>query len=61
MEGVKGVQLAKLGLESWKDRRWLDVPDLKFDLMATLTLQRLGGGTERWITGEPLSIRLSKT
>jgi predicted dehydrogenase len=29
MEGVKGVQLAELGLQSWKDRRWLDVPELK--------------------------------
>ncbi len=28
MEGVKGVQLAELGLESWKQRRWLEVPDL---------------------------------
>lgn len=28
MEGVKGVQLAELGLQSWKERRWLDVPDL---------------------------------
>jgi len=26
MEGVKGVQLAELGLQSWKERRWLDVP-----------------------------------
>lgn len=26
MEGVKGVQLAELGLKSWKERRWLDVP-----------------------------------
>ncbi|WMS43724.1 Gfo/Idh/MocA family oxidoreductase [Acuticoccus sp. MNP-M23] len=26
MEGVKGVQLAQLGLQSWKERRWLDVP-----------------------------------
>jgi predicted dehydrogenase len=26
MEGVKGVQLAELGLRSWKERRWLDVP-----------------------------------
>ena len=25
-EGVKGVQLAELGLRSWKERRWLDVP-----------------------------------
>lgn len=28
MEGVKGVQLAELGLRSWKERRWLDVPAL---------------------------------
>ncbi|UHS59154.1 Gfo/Idh/MocA family protein [Agrobacterium vaccinii] len=26
IEGVKGVQLAELGLQSWKERRWLDVP-----------------------------------
>ena len=29
VEGVKGVQLAELGLESWKERRWLDVPALE--------------------------------
>lgn len=28
-EGAKGVQLAELGLQSWSERRWLDVPDLK--------------------------------
>ncbi|MEM8665329.1 MAG: Gfo/Idh/MocA family oxidoreductase, partial [Pseudomonadota bacterium] len=28
MEGVKGVQLAELGLKSWKERRWLDVPSV---------------------------------
>jgi predicted dehydrogenase len=28
-EGAKGVQLAELGLKSWKDRKWLDVPELK--------------------------------
>lgn len=27
-EGAKGVQLAELGLQSWHERRWLDVPDL---------------------------------
>ncbi|MDP1581679.1 MAG: Gfo/Idh/MocA family oxidoreductase [Candidatus Didemnitutus sp.] len=27
-EGAKGVQLAELGLQSWKERRWLDVPAL---------------------------------
>jgi predicted dehydrogenase len=28
-EGAKGVQLAELGHESWKQRRWMDVPKLK--------------------------------
>ena len=27
-EGAKGVQLAELGLASWEQRRWLDVPEL---------------------------------
>jgi predicted dehydrogenase len=29
LEGAKGVQLAELGLRSWKQRKWLDVPKLK--------------------------------
>ncbi|MBS0532698.1 MAG: Gfo/Idh/MocA family oxidoreductase [Proteobacteria bacterium] len=29
IEGIKGVQLAELGLQSWKERRWIDVPDVK--------------------------------
>ena len=29
LEGAKGVQLAELGLRSWKERRWLDVPALQ--------------------------------
>ena len=29
LEGAKGVQLAEKGLESWKKRRWVEVPDLK--------------------------------
>lgn len=28
MEGAKGVQLVELALESWKERRWVDVPSL---------------------------------
>jgi predicted dehydrogenase len=28
LEGAKGVQLAELGLKSWAERRWLDVPEL---------------------------------
>jgi predicted dehydrogenase len=29
VEGAKGVQLAELGLKSWAERRWLDVPPLE--------------------------------
>ena len=29
LEGAKGVQLAELGLKSWKQKRWLEVPRLK--------------------------------
>jgi predicted dehydrogenase len=28
VEGAKGVQLAELGLKSWAERRWVDVPAL---------------------------------
>jgi len=28
-EGAKGVQLAELGMESWRKRAWVDVPELK--------------------------------
>lgn len=27
-EGAKGVQLAEAGLQSWKERRWIDIEDL---------------------------------
>ncbi|MCL6598581.1 MAG: Gfo/Idh/MocA family oxidoreductase [Alicyclobacillus macrosporangiidus] len=27
-EGAKGVQLAELGLKSWRERRWIPVPEL---------------------------------
>ncbi len=29
VEGAKGVQLAELGMKSWAERRWIDVPELK--------------------------------
>ena len=29
LEGAKGVQLAELGLKSWKSRKWVDVGELK--------------------------------
>ena len=29
LSGARGVQLAELGYRSWRERRWLDVPDLE--------------------------------
>ncbi|MFW5803578.1 MAG: hypothetical protein ACOCWJ_06630, partial [Verrucomicrobiota bacterium] len=29
LEGAKGVQLAELGLISWKERQWVEVPALE--------------------------------
>jgi len=34
LEGAKGVQLAELGLQSWQERRFIDVPELRPDLVA---------------------------
>ncbi len=31
LEGARGVQLAELGLRSWQERRWLDVPELSME------------------------------
>jgi predicted dehydrogenase len=31
LEGAKGVQLAELGLRSWAERRWVDVPALALE------------------------------
>jgi len=28
LEGARGVQLAELALRSWRERRWMDVPEL---------------------------------
>ncbi|MEE4312292.1 MAG: Gfo/Idh/MocA family oxidoreductase [candidate division KSB1 bacterium] len=29
LEGAKGVQLAEIAMQSWQQRRWIDVPELK--------------------------------
>jgi predicted dehydrogenase len=29
MEGAKGVQLAELGMESWREKKWVEVPKLE--------------------------------
>jgi len=31
LEGAKGTQLSELGLQSWKERRWIEVPELTID------------------------------
>ena len=57
LEGARGVQLAELGLKSWQERRWIDVPELE-----GMTIEQLGKtGAARWLhstttlpTGEPL-------
>ncbi|HXM01866.1 MAG TPA: Gfo/Idh/MocA family oxidoreductase [Chthoniobacterales bacterium] len=28
LEGAKGVQLAEAGMQSWRERRWIDLPEL---------------------------------
>ena len=28
LEGAKGVQLAEAGLQSWNERRWVDLPEI---------------------------------
>jgi predicted dehydrogenase len=35
LRGAKGVQLAELGLKSWEERRWVDVPELAAQIRAT--------------------------
>ena len=30
-EGAKGLQLVEAALQSWKERRWIDVPDLRIE------------------------------
>ena len=28
-EGAKGVQLAECAIKSWKERRWIDIPEIE--------------------------------
>ena len=34
LEGAKGMQLAEIGIQSWEERRWIDVPDLEIKEVA---------------------------
>ena len=31
LEGAKGVQLAEAGLQSWRERRWVDLPEFRLE------------------------------
>jgi predicted dehydrogenase len=42
-EGAKGVQLAELGLTSWAERRWVDVPALEVGAQHAAPLHPGGG------------------
>jgi predicted dehydrogenase len=32
LDGAKGVQLAEAGLQSWRERRWIDLPELNISV-----------------------------
>ena len=40
LEGAKGVQLAEAGLESWRQRRWIQIPEI-----ADVVTARVGRGS----------------
>jgi predicted dehydrogenase len=40
LEGAKGVQLAELGLRSWRERRWIEVPELESSRMPEKEIDR---------------------
>ena len=51
------MQLAELGLKSWAERRWLDVPELeslRSDTVATISLPTKDRRLEPYTTGEPI-------
>jgi predicted dehydrogenase len=39
-EGAKGVQLAELGLRSWRERCWFEVPELDYSVMPEKEVDR---------------------
>jgi predicted dehydrogenase len=47
VEGAKGVQLAELGLQSWAERRWLDVPALNTGAPAPAARPATSAGTAK--------------
>jgi predicted dehydrogenase len=56
LEGAKGVQLAELALQSWEERRWLDVPSLEAQLVGSSARSMEGAGA-RDADGHPAALR----
>src|SRR5213079_1876422 len=55
-EGAKGVQLAQLALESWREGRWVDVPDLTGCRAAPAGGDAALGGRRRASAGEVIRL-----
>src|SRR5438270_9523852 len=55
-EGAKGVQLAELALASWRERRWVDVPDLTGCRAAPAGGDATLGGRRRASAGEVIRL-----
>jgi predicted dehydrogenase len=55
-EGAKGVQLAELALHSWRERRWVDVPDLIGSRAAPAGGGAALGGRRRASAGEVIRL-----
>jgi predicted dehydrogenase len=36
LDGARGVQLAELAMASWRERRWVDVPEIPLDTQTTV-------------------------
>jgi predicted dehydrogenase len=58
-EGAKGVQLAELALQSWKERRWVDVPDLARQGAATAAEGGVPAGRSRSLARKVIRLPLA--
>ncbi|MCU9614849.1 Gfo/Idh/MocA family oxidoreductase [Caldibacillus lycopersici] len=47
LEGAKGTQLSDLALQSWKERRWVDVPELTIG--GTKHAETVNGTKSEWL------------
>ena len=59
-EGAKGVQLVECALESWRERRWVDVPPLDLGARTPRTRWRRNRAFARTLPMNTLTIRLPR-